>query len=332
MGAVQSQDYPGATWGLGLRTDGSDRAAIDAAFNAGRLLRTHVLRPTWHFVAPEDIRWLLALTGPRVLAGAAGRLRQLELDEAILRRGDDLLAESLERGRSMTRRELGAAFSARGIDPGGQRLPYFLMHGELTGLICSGPLQGRQHTFALLDDRVPPAPPKTRDEAVTELVRRYVRSHGPATVHDFAWWSGLTVSDGRRGLEALGGDVEKTELEGKTYWSADESPAAGRRRGPAIHLLPNYDELTVAYRDHAPSIDARARAVFVGWAAGVLGNVVALDGLIVGSWRRSLAKDRAIVALDLAVPLADRERDALDDAAVRLGRFLRLSISLTGAG
>jgi hypothetical protein len=328
---VQSQDYSGAKWALGLRTEGSDSAALDDAFNAGRFLRTHVLRPTWHFVAPEDIRWLLALTGPRVLAGAAGRLRQLELDATILRRSDDALARSLEGGRAMTRRELGAALSMRGIDPAGQRLPYFLMHGELTGLICSGPMQGLQHTFTLLDERVPAASSKPRDEAVAELVRRYFRSHGPATVHDFAWWSGLTVADGRRGLEAISSDLESATVDGRTYWRADPGRQGRPRARAVLHLLPNYDELTVAYRDHATAIDPRARSVFGGWAAGVLGNVVALDGQIVGSWRRSPSKNAIHVAVNLAVELSGAERDALGDAADRFARFLGSPVTLTGA-
>jgi hypothetical protein len=340
MGAVQAQDYPGAAWGLALRTNGFDRAAIDEAFSAGQLLRTHVLRPTWHLVAPQDIRWLLALTGPRVLAGSAHRLRQLELDAATLRRSNHVLVKSLAGERSRTRRELGAALDAAGIPPSGQRLPYLLMHAELLGLVCSGPLRGREQTFALLDERVPPAAPWSRDEAVVELVRRYFASHGPATVHDFAWWSGLTVTDGRRGLSALGADAESMTIDGTTYWAAAAtSSARAPDREPQVHLLPNFDELTVAYRDHAPSIDPRVLSTLPGAGASpgagtgtlVLSNAVAVNGRVVGQWRRLESAAGTVLRLDLPASLSDAERDSMDAAATRFGAFLGRPVLLQGA-
>jgi hypothetical protein len=330
MGAVQAQDYPGAKLGLGLRAPGLTAQAIDTAFSAGRFLRTHVLRPTWHFVAPEDIRWLLALTGPRVLAGSRRRMLELELDDATLRRGDEVLVAALEGGRSRTRRDLGGVLAAAGIPPTGQRLPYLLAHAELVGLICSGELQGRQQTFALLDARAPQARPRDRDDALGELAGRYFASHGPATVHDFAWWSGLTIADGRRGLEVIGPRAERTDVAGTTYWAA-EAAGAPKPAGAVVHLLPYYDELTVAYRDHATSIDPRAAHVFGGWAAGVLGNVVARNGLIVGSWRRVASKATTAVEVNLAVGLSAREREALRAAVARHGESLGQPIAISGA-
>jgi hypothetical protein len=339
LGAVQSQDYPGAKWALAQRTDGWDNAALDQAFDAGAMLRTHVLRPTWHFVTPEDIRWLVALTGPRVDAGIAGRYRQLELDGATLHRADAVIVKALEGGRARTRQELGAELQAAGISPGGQRLPHLLSHAELLGLICSGPMRGKLHTFALLDERVPPdpAPAPGREEAVARLVRRYFASHGPATVHDFAWWSGLTVTDARRGLAAIREDVEAATVGDATYWTvdpgpADPGPAVARTPRPSVHLLPNYDEHLVAYRDHGPSQHPGAREGLTGRADLRLGpHAVVVDGLVVGGWRRSLAKGSAVVEAKLLVGLSEAERAGLQAAVERFGAFLGLPARLQGA-
>jgi hypothetical protein len=327
FGAVQSQDYLGAKWALALRLAGVDSAGLDRAFDAGAIIRTHVLRPTWHFVAPEDIRWLVALTGPRVLASMTSRLRQLELDEATLRRSDAVLVEALQGGRALTRHELGAVFDAARISPAGQRLPYLLSHGELVGLVCSGPLRGRQQTYALIDERVPAVPPRARDEAVAELARRYFASHGPATLNDWAWWSGLTVADGRRGLETIKGNVERTEVDGKTYWTADPGRAVRTLRAPIVHLLPNYDEILVAYRDHGPSMDPAVRPNVRELTTGAYGfHSIAVDGLVVGAWRRSVSKTGAVVQANVLRALSDAERAGLAASGERFSRFLGLPV------
>jgi hypothetical protein len=331
LGAVQAQDYPGAKWALAQRTRGWDSEALDRAFDDGAILRTHVMRPTWHFVAPDDIRWLLELTGPRVKAGSAHRYRQLELDEATRRRSDDILAEGVA-GRPRTRQELGDVLAAAGIEPTGQRLPHLISHAELGGLICSGPMRGRQHTYALLEERAPSARTLPREEAVAELVRRYFASHGPATLHDFAWWSGLTTADGRRGLAALGRDVEPATVDGKTYWTADPRPQPTSARRPIVHLLPNYDEHLVAYRDHGPSLHPSARSRYVGRIDLAVGpHSVVVDGLVVGGWRRVTEKHRTVVRASLVVDLSEAQRAALDAAVERFGEFLGHPAELRGA-
>jgi hypothetical protein len=213
LGAVQAQDYLGATWALALRCGNVGSDGVDAAFNAGLFLRTHVMRPTWHFVAAEDLRWLLALTGPRVQQVNRHMYRKLELEESDFNRAETSLSRTLEGGQSLTRREAAAVLERNGVTARGLRLAYILMHGELTGLLCSGPLRGRQHTYALLEERASSGRALSREEAMATLARRYFASHGPATVHDFAWWSGLKVSDGmgsgarRRGVAGRGDAV-----------------------------------------------------------------------------------------------------------------------------
>jgi len=330
LGAVQAQDYPGAKWALALRTRAVDNAALDRAFDAGAFLRTHVMRPTWHFVAPEDLRWLLALTGPRVHAVNAYVYRSTELDAPLLRRARARLTRALRGGRSLTRQELATALEEGGIEARGLRLAYIVMHAELDALICSGPMRGKQHTYMLLEERVPPAPALARDEALATLAQRYFTSHGPATAHDFAWWSGLTVADARESVALLGAALECVVFDEKRYWMAAPSSPVERVKS-TVHLLPNYDEHVVAYRDHGPTLDAAATRVLRRRMDSPLGaHLVARDGLVVGGWRRTLETTPAVVSANLLVALRKPEQAALRRAADDYGRFLGVPVTLTG--
>ncbi len=329
LGAVQAQDHHGAKWALTLRTRGVDGAALDRAFDAGAFLRTHVMRPTWHFVAPEDLRWLLALTSPRVHAVNGHMYRRLELDAAVFRRAHARFTRALSGERSLTRQELAIVLEAGGIEARGQRLAYIVMHAELSALLTSGPMRGKQHTYVLLEQRVPPAPVLARDDALARLARRYFTSHGPATVHDFAWWSGLTVAEAREGVALVDATLERVALDGKTYWTAAPLASVDEDE-PTVHLLPNYDEHVVAYRDHGPSLDPAAPGALRRRTDGPLDvHLVARDGLIVGGWRRTLEKSSAVVTVDLLVTLRRREMTALRRAADDYGRFLGLPFTLT---
>src|SRR5579884_1810369 len=201
LGAVQAQDYAAAKWALGLRLPAVSDDDIERAFAGGAILRTHVMRPTWHFVAPADIRWLLALTAPRVHATNAYYYRQCELDDTTFTRCHEAMTNALQGGKQLTRPEIVSALKQIGIvadDP--LRFGLIIMHAELEGIICSGARRGKQFTYALLDERAPQARTLERDEALSELVKRYFSSHGPATLQDFVWWSGLTAADAKAGL------------------------------------------------------------------------------------------------------------------------------------
>ena len=239
FGAMQAQEYPAARWALGLRARGLDDAAVAQAFDDGAILRTHAMRPTWHFVAPADIRWMQALTGPRVQALNAYYARKNELDgKTVARsRGGDRTRRSAG-GRHRTRPELAAALGKAGIPAAGQRLAYLMMSAELDQVICSGPRRGKQFTYALLDERAPRARVLPRDEALGELTRRYFTSHGPATLRDYVWWSGLTMKDARRGVEIAGRAlVQETFGDAARAGRPCSAPTAGApRRAPAAHL------------------------------------------------------------------------------------------------
>jgi hypothetical protein len=327
--AVQSQDYPGAKWALGQRVAGATEAEIDRAFDAGEIVRTHVLRPTWHFVAPEDLRWLLALTGPRVRQASAYQYRLLEIDDAVAARAAEVFRQVLSGGAAMTREELGVALGEAGIPATGMRLGYLVSHAELEAIVCSGPRQGRRQTYALVDERVPPTPARTREEALAELARRYVEGHGPAQAIDLAWWAGLTLRDARLALDAASPPLLRESVDGRAFFVPPGSPAAPEERSPVVHLLPNYDELLIAFRDRTdgmdPALPPPARV-----AAEILNHVIVRDGLGVGGWRRNDDGRRARVELNPLVPLTPEERGGVREALDRLSRFLDRPVEATG--
>jgi hypothetical protein len=328
LGAVQAQDFGGAKWGLGMRTRGATDASIERAFADGSIIRTHVLRPTWHFVTPADIRWMLALTGPRVKVTMASYDRKLELDDAFFRRSNAAIVRALRDGKQLTRAEIGEVLRRAGIDVGGsQRLGHILLRPELDAIICSGPRRGKQFTYALLDERVPPAAPKSRDEAVLELTRRYFATRGPATAHDFAWWSGLTVADARRGTEMAGAALEREVIDDRAYWS-DPSVRTPSWRAPKVFLLPNYDELFIGLKDRSALGKRLDSHALVTGGDALIAYVIAVDGQLVGGWKRTLTKDSVAIALRLLTRLSPAERRALDVAARRHGEFLNLPVTL----
>ena len=329
LGAVQSQDYAGAKWALSLRVSGLSDADVDQAFDAGAVVRTHILRPTWHFVAPDDIRWMLALTGPRVLAGNRLYCRKSGLDEKVLARSRRVLEKALGGGKFMTRTALGAVLARAGIAGDGQRLAYLMMDAELQQVVCSGPRQGKQFTYALLDERAPRARVLANDEALAELTRRYFASHGPATVADFVWWSGLTVKLAKTGLEILGRTVVSETIDGYTYWSVPSGASARKKpaaQGPIVHLLPNYDELMNALRDRRLFQDAAGpppAGAFEGFP-----HQLAVDGVLRGAWRRTVTGRAVTIDVRPFRPLSKDEKAALADAVARYGTFLDLPATL----
>ncbi len=328
LGAVQSQDYAAAKWALGQRTQGATDRKLDGLFDEGRILRTHVMRPTWHFVLPEDIRWLLDLTGPRVHLALAGRYRQLEIDERVIRRATDAFTAALSGAHHRTRPELGAVLQAAGISPDGQRLPHLISAAELNGVIASGPRRGKQFTYALLAERAQKARVIDRATALAELARRYFRSHGPAQVQDFVWWSGLTAADARTGIAGSGVTLEHEVVGGKDYWFDAEAGSIAKG-GKAAHLLPNFDEYTVGYRDRAAAVHPEVRFEPAMFSFGsILANVVVVAGRVRGAWRRTLTPAGVRVEIRLLARLKPAEVAAVEAAARRLGGFLERPVKL----
>ena len=328
LGAVQSQDYAGAKWALALRSRATTDALIDRFFDEGAILRTHVMRPTWHFVLPEDVRWLLELTGPRIRLGLAARYRELGIDDKVAARAAAAFTAALSGGRHLTRSELGHVLTAAGISSEGQRLPHLIMRAELDKVIVSGPRRGKQFTYALFEERAPKARELDRDSALGELSRRYFRSHGPAQVQDFTWWSGLTAAEARKGIEIAGPALEHRVIEGNDYWQGPASTNA-RSDSPVVHVLPSFDEYTVGYRDRSALIPAGGRFDPSLYSFGsFLSNVVTIDGVVRGAWRRSSTRVGLLIEMRLSERPAAREAAAVEEAARRMARFLGRPVKL----
>jgi len=327
LGAVQAQDYFGAKWSLGLRMRTATDSAIDQAFNDGSILRTHLLRPTWHFVTPKDIRWLLALTAPQVHKINSYMVRNVELDDSIFKRSDTILAKALAGGNQLTRDELKGVLEGAGIAAdNGVRASYLLMHAELQGIICSGPRRGKQFTYALLDDRAPQTEIFAREEALAELAQRYFVSRGPATVQDFANWSSLTLMDARNGLEAIKDGLEHETIGKQTYWFL-RPRAPIMTDSPTAHLLSVYDEYITSYKNRSAMAGEALTKQFSAMG-NALQYVIVIDSKFVGTWKRVIKKDMVIVQLNPLLKLSKDEYRAVAAAAERYGTFLGLPVEL----
>jgi hypothetical protein len=319
QGAVQAQDYPGAMWAIGMRTMKSTHAEVERAIARGDILRTHVLRPTWHFVLPEDIRWMLALTGPRIAKAMSSYNKRMGLTPAVFRRSNAVIERALRDGAHLTRTELGEILRReRILEAGGTRLAHLMMHAELNGIVCSGARRGKSFTYSLLELRARRAAQVDPDDALSRLAERYFTSHGPATVHDFAWWSGLTVSDAKRAVEICGKAL--TQMDNTPLWMVErESPPE-----PSAHtarLLPNYDEYFIGHRDRS-AIGGRLGSVgLVTGGDARIGHVIMIGGHLAGSWRRIEAGSGFTAATKLLTRLMTGERRNLDDAVARFEQF-----------
>ena len=313
---MQSQEFAGSAWAVGQRCTGVDESAFRRAFDDGRIVRTHVLRPTWHLVSPADLRWMQSLTAPRVHAANATYYRRRELDAATLTRSADLICASLAGGRQLTRKELRDVLSEGGVEPGDTlRLSLIVMWCELEALICSGAMRGKQHTYALVDDRAPAVRVLDRDEALAELARRYFASHGPADIADFAWWSGLTKSEAVRAADLAG--------------EAVPSPAASvPGTSPSVHLLPNYDEYVVAYQDRSALFATETLARELAGMGALSSAVVLYRGQIAGHWQRSTGRrSRRPHRVAPPGPRPGRAAGAVGSCH-RYGRFLGLPVEV----
>lgn len=329
LGAVQAQDYAGAKWAIGQRTKDATDAAIEQAFTNGSILRSHLLRPTWHFVTPADIRWIIQLTAPRVHAANAYYYRKTGLDASTVKRSNSAMAKALRGGNQLTRTEIASALEKAGITTDGElRMSYIMMRAELDGIICSGPRRGKQFTYALLEERVPQVKALKRDEALAGLVTRYFPSRGPATLQDLIWWSGLTMTDAKRGIEMVKSRFLHEVIGDQTYWFA-ESASPAKEVFPTAYLLPNYDEYFIGFKDRSAIGEVVRRSNLDENDPAFIAYVVIIDGQIVGGWKRTLKKDAVIVELNLITNLTKAEQQAVADAAGRYGAFLGLPVELT---
>ncbi len=318
--AAQAQEFPYAKWSLGQRTKDATYAAVGRAVDEGKVLRTHILRPTWHFVAPQDLRWLMRLSGPRVNAWNARRYRELGLDARSLSRTNDLIAAAVTE-RHLTRREIAAVLARRRVDTEGQRMAYIMMRAELDSVVCSGAVNGKQHTYALFDARVPAKRGPDGDEALAELARRYFTARGPATLKDFVWWSGLATRDARLAIASVERDLDTFDHGGRTYWFQDRGSRA-RRPVARADLVQCYDETIISYSESRRDVLAAWGRPALPVSVGGFMHAILYDGRLLGRWRAAHGRDGGTVETLIDRRLNKQEREAVDATIARYRRFI----------
>lgn len=325
LGAMQAQDYAMAKWAVGARLPGSTDEAVEKALDNAEIIRTHILRPTWHFVAAADLRWMLALTAPHIQRRMATYYRQLGMNEELCAKSNKIIARILE-GRALTRAEIMSELKMAGIPTDELRSTHLMFNAELEGIVCNGPRRDKQHTYALIDERIPPGKPLPKEEALAELARRYFSSHGPATLKDYIWWSGLPAANARAGLEMVKPGLVWERVDGKEYWFAD----AGRQTpvSNSVHFLPAFDEYMVAYTDRSASLNpAFGKATIT--SNGIFKPVIVVDGQVVGLWKRTLKKDQVLVEPIYFDPNKALEAEAVQKVVKALHKFLGLQTLYT---
>lgn len=318
--AAQAQDFGGAKWSVGLRVPGSTDADVEAALAAGTIVRSWPMRGTLHLMAAEDLGWMLSLTGERGIRSAAGRHRQLELTDADFARAADIVRAALEGGRVLGRTELLATLDAGGIPTTGQRGAHLLVWLAQSGVTVFGPVDGKQHTFVLLDEWVPSPRVLERDEALGELALRYFTSHGPATERDLAWWSSLTLGDVRAGLAIARGHLDELVVDGTSYYLARDAETAPS----GVVALPGFDEYLLGYQDRSAPLTAEHAAFTVPGSNGMFLPTIVVDGEVVGLWKRRVTTKETVVEARPFAPMPARAVARFRAAAERYGEFLGL--------
>lgn len=324
MGAMQAQNEAMSKLAVSLRAPGADLAAVQAALDSGAVIRTHALRPTWHLVAAEDLRWLLALGAPQVKALLRPLDQQVGVTEHMVQASQAACHTLLAGGRAITREDLSAALIAMGIPASSGALTHLLMYAEQDAVLCSGPAAGGRNTYALVDERVPAQAPCTREEALARLAAVYFRSHGPATERDFAWWSGLKLTECRRGLAAVQAGLVSIAVGGEAYWLdpavLHAAPAPGR-----LHLLPAFDEYLISYRDRTAAIPVALQPLAFT-SNGIFKPVIVRDGQVVGTWARRVARGAVHLEAQWFAPVGAEDLAELADACHDLAAHWKLPV------
>lgn len=326
MGAMQAQDPVMAKWAIGIRLHGATNTSVENAINKSHIFRTHVMRPTWHFVSADDIYWMLELSAPQIDKLLRSRYKELELSEKLLSKTNALLEKLLQDDTHLTREEITAAFKKAKIVLDNNRSSHIMMHAELSGLIASGKINGTKHTYALLANRVKKKKSITRDEALVRLAERYFTSHGPATLADFTWWSGLPVKDARSALENIKEKFISETIHNETYWFLSSLKLPAKNKS-SIHLLPAFDEYLISYKDRTASLltEHHKRAFS---SNGIFWPTLEADGKVTGLWKRTLKKDNVSIETDFFDPNNQTSEKELEKAASMFGNFLEKKVEL----
>jgi len=326
MGAMQAQDFSMVNWALGVRIPNATEQTIAEAYRRGEIIRTHLLRPTWHIVSSTDIYWILGLTAPHIKRLLRSRHRDLELSESTINKSKSVLEKLLVGGKHLTREEIMLQLRNAGISTEGQRASHLMMICELDGILCSGKPNGKIQTYTLLEEWVPKTSSFNRESALAELAKRYFTSHGPATIQDFIWWSGLPVKDAKNGLEIIQADFISEKIEEQIYWHSGSFPDSDYQGGKA-YLIAAYDEFIISYRDRSASllVDDHKKAISEN---GFFRPIVVVDGKVCGTWKHQQMKDKILIFPEYFRPITSKEKEQIEEASKRYGHFLNQETEL----
>lgn len=322
--AIQAQDYQASKWGISLRLNNTTDKEIENACNEGLILRTHVMRPTWHFVSPENIRWMLELTAPKVKTLMNHYNRKLELDEYIFNKCDQVIRKALIEKKFLTRGEIADVLEEEKIIARGQRLGHIMMNAELQGVVCSGPRKGKQFTYALLDTRTPKYKRISREEAIAKLTLYYFKSHGPAQIKDFSWWSGLTIKDAVLGTSSIKSKLYEVKEGSNTYWAVPQKKKTIEKRERAL-LLSIYDEYVIAYKDRS-ALQAEKYVEKMIAMGNALTAVVIANGKLIGTWKRKIEKKGIKITINPFVEISKETNEELINEVKKYGKFIQQPI------
>ena len=324
LGAVQAQDYAGFKWSVGLRLPSATDSDIEAALADRSIVRTWALRNTLHTLAAEDVHWVLTLLSERLIGQHAFYYKQQELDLKTIRKSQQILQRTLENGQQLTRKEIAVALEKKGIALGDMRLTFILLRAALDKVICLGARREKEFTYTLLDEWIT-APKEIMDheEALAKLATIYFTGHGPATIKDFAWWTGITATEAKKGLEMIQVQLTSTNTDGQTYWMAPGiTPDKNKVKG--VFLLPGFDEYLLGYTDRSAAMEDEIFRKVVYTKNGLFNPTIVVNGRIEGLWKRTIKKNSVVIDLQPFTPFSKARLNAVAVQAKRYAKFLEL--------
>ncbi|WP_343700484.1 winged helix DNA-binding domain-containing protein [Chitinophaga sp.] len=322
--AVQAQDFAGAKWSIGLRAPGLTDAAVEEAIANKSIVRLSSLRGTIHMIAAEDVRWIGKLIKPRMVAAYSSYYAGIGLNEALFSKSHAVIRKTLEGGRQASRDELKEALEKKKIDTSGHRMNHFISRAGVDLVICCAPRRGKEFTYTLLDEWLPPkAEKQSAQGGLARLALRYFTGHGPATAQDFAWWSGFTLTAVKAAIQSTGHSLQKIRFGEQEYWmgpSASKTPPAN-----SLFLLPGFDEYYIGYSDRGLLADTATLKELIP-PNGILQPTIVVNGRIEGTWKRTVKKNVLQLEANPFSPLSNTRKKVMSKRSTEFGAFMGMPV------
>jgi len=325
LGAMQAQDYSMAKWAIGSRCEATEKE-IEEAINSGKIIRTHILRPTWHFVAAEDIHWMLDVSGPQVKRIILADTKKHGYDEKEFGKLNSAIEKILAGNNNLTRDEIIQELNMKKV-PGEYHLSpvLIMMYAELEGLVCNGIMKGKQMTYSLLEEKVTKPPTKlTKEEGLAKLAQRYFESHGPATLFDFSWWSGFPTTICKTVMNSIASELNSVEIDNQMYWfGKDYSPEKSFRE--SVHFIPAFDEILISYKTREASILPQHQSKAFT-SNGIFKPVILENSKVIGTWKRTMKKDHTKIETQFFNETENHKKEVLFEGIKAFEKYLETKI------